>query len=143
MNIESVPTRPYRSFAMDEHRTSSGGPARECLLAIRRYDELRRRLHRARPFRPARPDRPHDLLPRRTDPQGGSGGLFESAPSAPSADSWLRVFSRATAFNATRFLDVVVEALHAPLRPHSVFDYLTPNEHLVAQEAASLGRQIY
>ena len=32
--------------------------------------------------------RPHDLLPRWPDHQGGSGGLFESAPSAPSAGSW-------------------------------------------------------
>ena len=39
--------------------------------------------------------RPHDLLPRRPDHQGGSSGLFESAPSAPSTGSWSPVSSPA------------------------------------------------
>ena len=40
---------------------------------------------RPRPERSGRfgAHRPHDLLPRRPNRQGGSGGLFESAPSAP------------------------------------------------------------
>ena len=59
-----------------------------------------------------------------------------------------RVFSRATAFNARRFLDcdLTVKAVSTKLlkheffynyqRPHSALDYLSPNEYLVAREAA-------
>ena len=54
--------------------------------------------------------RPHDRAPRRRRAQGGSGGLFESAPSAPSPGACSRASTptrckqrAASAFNARRF----------------------------------------
>ena len=74
MNIESMRTRPYRSFAIDDDDDLPPA-ARERLLAIRRYDELRA-AQQVCPMRhspDARARVRHVAQPRGTELQPGPG----------------------------------------------------------------------